>query len=213
MMMGDEYPMAGDGMPGDGMMEWSHEAEPWQACRPMYVPRTYPTHYLSMGAPVGYPMLARAVPTIDDILISLQRAHTDLALQCATASLGHFVPAIRRLAGFEELHRQNYEVAYHLTTAIGSARRILAGARDPGYFALLVSCQREAREHQEKAAAAYRRLAEAAPAEVRPLIQRMGGHIQATSGHLQRSIGLSTAALGRETIADLQRWTEQMRHD
>ncbi len=162
----------------------------------------------SMGAPVAMPVLTRSVPTMDDILRSLQQAHSTLTQQCATSSLGHYVPAMRSLPGFEQLHRQNYEVSYHLTTAIGAARRILAGDREPGYFALVVSCQREAQEHQRRAEAAFRRMSQAAPERLRPLVQRIGGYIQATAGHIQRSVGLSVAALGPQAINALVRWTE-----
>lgn len=166
----------------------------------------------TVGAPVALPMLVRAVPTVDDILMSLQRAQHDLSLQCAVASLGRFIPDLRGRPGYADLHRENYEVSYHLTTAMGAARRILAGSRDPGYFALLVTCQRAAQEHQQRAIAAYRRMTGAVPAaaaaELRPLLQRLGGHLQATAGHLERGMGLTTAALGPETITRLVRWTE-----
>lgn len=173
----------------------------------------YPAGVWSVGAPVRTAALVRAVPTMDDILVSLHRAFDDLTLQCAVASLGHFIPQMRCLEGFEALHRENYEVSYHLATAIGAARHITAGSREPGYFALVVACQREAHEHQRKATAAYRRMAAAAPPSLLPLMQRLGGHIQATAGHVQRSIGLSVASLGPEQIAQLVRWTESAERD
>lgn len=171
-----------------------------------------PRAFLSVGAPVGVPVLARSVPTMDDILAALQRAQANLAHQCAVASLGHFVPAMRGLPGFAELHKENYGVSYHLTTAIGAAEKILAGAREPGYFALVVTCQREAGEHQRKALQAFRQLAAAAPAGIRPLVQRLGGHMQATTGHIQRAAGLSVTALGPEVIRELVEWTEATPH-
>lgn len=166
--------------------------------------------FWSVGAPVGVPVLVQTVPSMDDILAALTEAYDDLTLQCAVASLGHYIPAMARLPGFEELHRQNYEVSYHLTTAIGSARRILAGSREPGYFALVVTCERAAREHQQRAMEAFRRLSAAAPADLRPLLQRLHGHHQATMGHIQRAAGITTAAFGPGTMAQLIQWSRQM---
>lgn len=179
----------------------------------MWMEGMNPAVVRSVGAPVAVPVLLRSLPLVDDMLVTMDRAHNELALQCAVASLGHYIPAMRRLPGFEELHKENYEVSYHLTTAIGASRRILSGSREPGYFALLVSCQREAEEHQRKAVAAFRRLAAAAPAELAPVVQRLGGHMQATSGRIQRAIGLSLAALGPAPVAALVRWTEGTRQD
>ena len=48
--------------------------------------------------------------------------------------------------------------------------------------------------------------------DVRPLVQRLGGHMQATSGQLQRAAGLSAAALGPEAIRQLVAWTEATPH-
>jgi hypothetical protein len=159
----------------------------------------------SAGAPVGAP-----VPSMDDILAALTRAYDDLTLQCAIASLGRYIPAMAGLPGFDELHKQNYEVSYHLTTAIGSAGRILSGVQEPGYFALVITCERAAREHQQKAIEAFRKLADAAPADLRPLLQRLHGHIQATMGHIQRALGLTTAAFGPESIAQLLEWSRRV---
>jgi hypothetical protein len=166
--------------------------------------------FWSVGAPVGAPVLVQTVPSMDDILAALTEAYGDLTLQCAVASLGHYVPAMTGLPGLEELHRQNYEVSYHLTTAIGSARRILAGSREPGYFALVITCERAAREHQQKAQEAFRKLSEAAPADLRALLQRLHGHIQATMGHIQRALGLTTAAFGPESMDQLLEWSRQV---
>lgn len=65
--------------------------------------------------------------------------------------------------GFEQLDEENYEVAYHLATAIGAAERLLAGSREPGHIALLASCMAEVREHQRKVMEAYSRLSRSAP--------------------------------------------------
>lgn len=146
---------------------------------------------------------------MDDILAALTEAYSNLTLHCGVSSLMHYVPALRRRPGFKELHRENYEISYHLTTAIGSARLILGGSREPGYFALVVNCEREALEHQQRAMAAFRRLAEGAPAEVRPLLEQLQGLLQATMGSIQRAIGITTAVFGPETMARLVEWSRQ----
>lgn len=166
----------------------------------------------SVGAPVGIGPLVRSVTTMDEIFTALQRTYSELTLQCAVASLGHYVPAMRGLPGFEQVHRQNYEVSYHLTTGLGAARRILAGAREPGYFALVVACQQAAREHQNRAMQALRQMAAAAPADLAPLLQRLSGHMQATAGHLQRTAGLTQAALGQDVVQRLLAWSRSVRY-
>lgn len=206
--MGEMHPM-GPMFPM-GQMLYTEEMFPMGApgYGPLYMWPLQQGQFPPPGGPAGPQGPAQAVPGLDEVLAALHRAHVSLSLQCAVASLGQYIPEMRRLPGYEELHRENYEVAYHLTTAIGSARRILAGARDPGYFAKLISCQRAAYEHQERAAAAFQRLAAAAPAQLRPTVQRLGGYIQATTREIRRAIALTTAALGPRTINQLQEWAE-----
>ncbi len=166
----------------------------------------------SEGVPVNWSVFRCAWPYIPEILRSLERAYDALAAQCAVASLGYVIPAMRELPGFEKVHEENYEVSYHLTTAIGSARQILMGYPEPGYFALIVSCIHEACKHQQMAMEALERMAEAAPEEIRPLIQRLRGLMQATSGHLQRARGLVRAAYGPEAMRQLRQRIEEAHH-
>lgn len=139
----------------------------------------------------------------------LSAAWDALTLQCADASVGHFIPEVRGLPGFRELHRENYDVSYHLATALGSASRLLMGDRHPGFLALLASCQKEAAEHQEKAALAYRQMAAAAPDAVRHLLRRLGGMILSTSRQLEAARAMTLSLLGPATVQTLVERTEE----
>lgn len=160
-------------------------------------------------------MVALAADGLRRILALLDAAWQALTLQCADASVGHFIPAIRTLPGFRDLHHENYEVSYHLATASGVARRLLAGEWHPGYLALLVSCQRAAAEHQARALRAYRQLRAAAPVGVLPagllgLLDRLGGMLETTAGHLHSAQVLTESLLGHEAAQALASWAQQV---
>jgi hypothetical protein len=151
-----------------------------------------------------------ALPSVEGMIGALTAAVDQLTLQCADASVGHYIPEMARLPGFEKLHTENVWVSYHLITAIGAARRISAGSREPGYYALLVSCEREARKHQRQAMEALGRMAAAAPAGLGPLLQRLSGLTFSTMGQIDRATGLTVALLGPERIAGLMEWAAQV---
>lgn len=154
----------------------------------------------------GLPMPMQAV---SQVLNALVQTHNNLALLCAAASLATYIPEARNLPGLSALHRANYEAAYHLTTAIGSARMILSGAPQPGYYALLYNCQREVWEAMQNAMDAYDQLSQATPQNLRPWAQQVGGLLQATIGSLQRAVSLTTAALGPQGVQQLQQFIQQ----
>jgi hypothetical protein len=160
----------------------------------------------------GYPAMGpfeRGGPPATEILTALMRAHHDLALLCAAATRANYMPEVRRLPGLQALHKANYEAAYHLTSAIGAAHMIMAGAREPSYYAVLVNCQRKAAEALQRAADAHRQMAAAIGQAHRPLGQQIGGHIQGALGNLQRAYGITTAVLGQETIQRLMEMDRQ----
>ena len=149
---------------------------------------------------------------VNDILTALYQTYNDLTLQCALASIGHYIPEMKRLLGFNEIHEANYEATYHLTTAIGAARMIAAGAREPGFFALLVTCERKTREYQQKARDAWLKMIEGdVPQAARPYLEHLGGRIKATSGHLQQAIAMTNAALGQEAVQRLMQMSREAR--
>lgn len=165
----------------------------------------------SANPPIQPQAAARLLNTLRPILSALRVTRENVTTQCAVASLGHYIPGMADLPGFEQIHAENYEVAYHLTTAIGAAERLLAGSREPGYIALLASCMTEVWEHQRKVMEGYSRLSRSAPAQLAPLIRRIGGLVQATTGTTERAMGLAVAAVGRETLQRLAEWELEVR--
>lgn len=195
---------------------------PFGATGPMGMPVQGPgvgTPWATPGqaAPWAMPdqeMMGMPYPVVNEILNALYGAYNDLTLQCAVASIGHYIPEMKRLPGFEAIHKANYETAYHLTTAIGAARMIMAGAREPGYFALLVTCERKSREYQQKAREAWQQMTEGdVPQAVRPYLEQIGGRIKATSGQLQRAIAMTNATLGQQAVQRLMQMSQEARGD
>lgn len=179
-------------------MERGYPAMPWTA----------PGQEMPWGRPEGM-MPAQAV---NEILNALYSAYNNLTLQCAAASIGHYIPEMKRLPGFEAIHQANYEATYHLTTAIGAGRMVMAGAREPGYFALLVTCERKTREYQQKAREAWQQMTEGeVPQAARPYLEQVGGRIKATSGHLQRAIAMTNATLGQQAVQRLMQLSQEAR--
>lgn len=157
---------------------------------------------------------AHAAPYLGRVTERLMAAHHSLELQCADASLGHFIPSVATLPGFRTLHRENYEVSYHLVTALGSLRRLLAGEWHPGFLALLVACQEAAAHHQARAAEAWGRMMAAAPRDpaVRGLLERLGGFLDLTAGHIAAARGITESLLGAATVQSLTAWVRQVHH-
>lgn len=155
---------------------------------------------------------ARAAPYLGRVMERLMAARHSLELQCADASLGHFIPSARVLPGFRTLHRENYEVSYHLVTALGSLHRLLAGEWHPGFLALVVACQEAAARHQARAAEAWGRMMTAAPRDpsVRGLLERLGGFIETTAGHIAAARGITESLLGPATVQSLSAWARQV---
>ena len=160
----------------------------------------------SAPPPVPAAELAYTRPMMDQLLPALWGTYQNLTKQCAVSSLGHYVPGMSQLPGFAELHRENYAVSYHLTTAIGAVTKILEGSREPGYFGLLASCLRAASEHEEKVTQAFSEMVTAAPERLLPLMHQLNGLLRLTSGTIQYSINLAVSALGSETFAALVQW-------
>lgn len=160
------------------------------------------------AAPVGPEVLQPVMPVLQQLLGMLHGAQHTMSLQCGTSTLGWFLPAVKRLPGFKELHKENYEVSYHLSTACGSAHMLLAGAGRPELLATIADCLREAREHEEKAREHCRRMRQAAPASVQPLLEQIQGYLQATLGQMERAQGLLTHVLGPDQVGRLVAWAE-----
>lgn len=184
------------------------EASVWNMATsaPIAVAVAGPGQLFSANPPIQPQAAARLLNTLTPILSALQATRQNVTAQCAVSSLGHYIPGMSELPGFEQIHEENYEVAYHLTTAIGAAERLLAGSREPGYIALLASCMTEVREHQRKVMEGYSRLSRSAPGQLAPLVRRLGGLVQATTGTTERAIGLAVSAVGRETLQRLAEW-------
>lgn len=207
-------------MPGE-MMPWGKPAQEraWGAPG-QGMPWGRPGRERAWGAPgqempwamTGQTPGGMSASVVNEILNALYSAYNDLTLQCAVASAGLYIPEMKRLPGFAEIHKENYAVSYHLTTAIGAARQILSGAREPSYFALLVTCERKTRTHQQRAREAWQKMTEAEmPQSIRPYLQQIGGRLQGTSGFLQRAIGLTNSALGQETVQRLMEMSREAR--
>lgn len=154
-------------------------------------------------------MLPMPMQAVSQVLNSLIQTYNSLTLLCAAASLARYIPEARDLPGLDALHRALYEASYHLITATGSARMILSGAGQPGYYALLLNCQREIWEALQNARDAFNQLSQATPENLRPWAQQVGGLLQATMGHLLRAMGITTAALGQQGLEQLQQFIQQ----
>lgn len=151
----------------------------------------------------------RLRPRLPELIAALEQAQLHFNEFCGLASLGYFLPSAKRLPGFLTIHKENYEVAYHLGTAIGSARLMAHGATDEGLAAYLVHCQVAVHRHLRTIQAAYRRLWAAAPHDLRPWADALGGHLDATRGWARRAYGLTEAALGRELRRELYQKAER----
>lgn len=162
--------------------------------------------------PVSPAAVAGVDAAIRQIIAGLARAQLALEVQCARVSVAYFFPGLRELPGLQEAHKENYEVSYHLITAMGAARAIAGGERLPGYYGLLLSCQKEASEHQEKVLQAWGRMQRAAPQRLQAAVQHLGGVLQATARATGQVQAFTRQAYGAEVADALLVWVERAHH-
>lgn len=165
-----------------------------------------------LAPPVPWPAVAGADAAMPQIAGALERSLLALEAQCARTSVAYFYPGLRALPGLEQVHKENYEVSYHLTTALGSARAIMAGERLPGYYGLVLACQKEALEHQQKAVRAWGQMLRAAAPALQPAVHHLGAFLHATARTLAEGYAWTTHAFGPGTAQALLAWVEQVAH-